>query len=108
MGTQAPPKPAGHASAPTATTVANANLAKARKARKTIDPNETPEQSFKRLCESRVTKLLKQIRQVKHLARLKPSEAYRAKVFGTISEALKVAHDSWKGNGAVESEGFQL
>lgn len=102
----APPKPvtpAPPSSQPTPATP----LEKARAARKKVDPNETPEKAFKRLCESRVSNLLLRIKHVKALGRFKPSEVYREKVFKTVREALTQAELSWKGNESMD-DGFQL
>lgn len=83
-------------------------MKKARSARTKRPENETQEQTFKRLVEPRVTKLLKVIRQVRLLARFKPTEAQRKKVFDAIDESLTAAQTAWKGNVEVEKEKFQL
>lgn len=113
--TKAPMKPVATA-APTAapakpaTSFTRADLAaNARKGRKLVDPNETPEQAFKRLTEPRVTKALKAIKLLQNLSRFKPSDAHRDKVFGTLKTALVVAETSWKAQEAkAEAEGFKL
>lgn len=100
------------AAAPTTTAkpqVTGAELAaNARKGRKLVDPNETPEQSFKRLTEPRVTKALRSIQLLRNLSRFKPSDAHRDKVFSTIKRALLVAEESWKSNEIKTDEGFKL
>lgn len=83
-------------------------LAKARKARKTIDPNETPEKAFKRLCERRVTSALKSCKALKNLSRFKPEEKYRVQVFSAIREALALAETSWKSDSVAPDGGFRL
>lgn len=113
MSTQATPKPNTTMQSPkvpqTATTpVHNAATAeKARSGRKLVDPNETPEKTFKRLCEPRITKLLKQCLMVRRLNRFKPTEAQREKVFKAIREAVNIAETAWKGTEQLE-DGFQL
>lgn len=112
MSTTAQPKPsnAPTQTKPSATTfpaATAATAAKARSGRKPVDPNETPEKTFKRLCQPRVTKMLKQAKAIRNLSRFKPEEKYREKVFAAIREAVNLAETAWKGNESIE-EGFQL
>lgn len=81
----------------------------ARSGRKKVPKDETPEQSFKRLVEPRVTKLLKSLKHIKNLARFKPTEAQRVKVFAAIREALTVAETSWKNDDvSIQEKGFTI
>ncbi len=100
---------AGAATAPKPP-VTGAQLATtARAGRKLVDPNETPEQAFKRLTEPRVTKALKALKLLQNLSRFKPSDAHRDKVFGTLRTAMLAAEASWKVQEAkAEAEGFKL
>lgn len=106
------PTPMGNASTipvPVKPSVTGAELAaNARKGRKLVDPNETPEQNFKRLTEPRVTKALKAIKLLQNLSRFKPSDAHRDKVFSTLKTALVVAETSWKAQEAKADTGFKL
>jgi hypothetical protein len=99
-----PTKPATQ-TAPAATTT----MEKARAGRKAVPKNETQEQTFKRLVEPRVTKLLKTVKQLKSLARFKPTEAQRVKVFTAVAESLKAAEISWKASTEkLAEEGFKI
>jgi hypothetical protein len=61
-----------------------------------------------RLGTARTAKALKAIQQLKNLARFKPSENQRKKVFTAIKDAVESAHTAWEGNKATESDGFVL
>jgi hypothetical protein len=97
MGTAAP----ATATAPAVTTKKPTRV-------KTVDPNETPEMQFKRLAVPRTVKALTAARQLKNLARLKPTAEQTAKVFDTITAALKAARMAWEGVGDAKAEGFNL
>jgi hypothetical protein len=89
--------------------MSTAEVAKrARAARKPVPKDETPDQTFKRLAVPRVEKALKACKQLKALARLKPSDEYRKKVFEAVRTALTVAEESWKVGEKTTDTGFSL
>lgn len=113
---QTPAKPApakspvpstASASTPSTVTAGAAKAATARAGRKLVDPNETEEQTFRRLTVPRVEKALKACKQLQNLSRFKPSDAHREKVFTAIRAALVLAEQSWKG-AQPAGEGFSL
>jgi hypothetical protein len=111
MGTQAQPKPTpGQPPAKTnaAPSSTSAIMEKARSGKKKAPENETPEQTFKRLIEPRVTKLLKGYKQVRNLARFKPTEDQRKKIFGALSEAHSMTVKAFESTAPITEQGFQL
>lgn len=70
MAKQEPAKTTAAPSAATPTTAA----AKARKARKPVDPNETPDVRFKRLGQKRLTTAVKVIKGIAQLGKVRASK----------------------------------
>lgn len=101
------PAPTAPAKSPMAGTTAAPSTTKRPTRVSKVDPNETPEAAFKRLAVPRTVKALKALKQLQNLARFKPTDEQRNKVFTTIQSALKTAHDSWTGQ-TVQAEGFSL
>lgn len=104
-----PTAPAASASRTAATPApAAAAPVKTRKKRAPVDPNETLEQQFVRLGTARVIRALTAIRLLKNLARMKPTDEQREKVFTALKEAMQTTCDAWKGGSKVQAEGFKL
>ena len=93
-----------------------ADLQKLRSANKSTESQDneysdlTAEQKrldLARLGTARVSKALKAIQQIKNLARFKPSESQRNKVFGALKNAIESAHSAWEGTSST-TEDFSL
>lgn len=107
MSSTAVAKPGQTATKPASQTPVQ-TMAAARKGRKPVDPNELPEKKFIRLVEPRVTRALKTLKAIKNLARFKPTETQRLKVFGALAEAYKQAETAWKGDSVISEGGFKM
>lgn len=104
-----PGRPAGKSYIPARELALAAEIKALKDAKKdaTIKTTELNELQFRRLCVRRVENVLNQLRMLKSLSRLKPSDEYREKVLVAIDEAANALSVAWKGTAETKT-GFQL
>jgi hypothetical protein len=85
-------------------------LAKARKPRKPVDPNETKQQRFVRLANHRVTRALKLMGHIRNLStrgsyEYTPDQA--AKIVHALKTSVAIVEEAFAGR-AEQAQGFSV